>query len=277
MEKSRHAPQATPPPDVVMPRKRATTTPHQEPPTGMNETRPSSKPLYQQVKQHLVYRVLKGEWKPGQCLPSEMRLAEEYHLSQGTVRKAIEEMASEGLVTRQAGKGTFVTSHNGDYQPFRFHRLYRNAGGKVAGNEATYLETRQAEADERIAHGLHIAPGSTGTESLRLRHLDTQPVLLERIFLSDDLCPEAWRILQQHSPGSIYLILEQEYNLLITKVVEQVRARAATAEEARFLSIEPGVAVLEVERVAYSLGGEPVEWRTMVGMTDTIHYRNEMG
>lgn len=243
----------------------------------MNEPRPSSKPLYQQVKRHLVQRVLKGEWKPGQILPSEMRLAEEYRFSQGTVRKAIEEMASEGLVTRQAGKGTFVTSHNGDYQPFRFHQLYRNTGGKVVDNEATYVETYQAEADERIAQGLHIAPGSMGTESLRLRNIDSSPVLLERIFLSDELCPEVWRILQQQSPGSIYLILEQEYNLLITKVVEQVRARAATVKEADLLNIEPGIAVLEVERVAYSLGGEPVEWRTMVGMTDSIHYRNQMG
>src|SRR5690625_4423010 len=142
MVKSRQTP---PVQDIAMPRKRAMASHHREPSTEMNEIRPSSKPLYQQVKQHLVYRVLKGEWKPGQCLTSEMRLDDEYDISQGTVRKAIEEMASEGLVTCKAGRGTFVTSHNGDYQTFRFHQLYSNAGGKVAGNEAAYLRSRQAQ------------------------------------------------------------------------------------------------------------------------------------
>ena len=244
--------------------------------TVMTSIKPSPKPLYKQVKEHLVNRVLAGEWKPGQILPSETRLAAEYELSQGTVRKAIEEMASEGLVTRKAGKGTFVTSHNGDYKPFRFHRLFSNSGEKVANDQTTLLLSSAALAGARTATALNLKIGTKGTKLLRLRLFYGHPALLETIFLPCALCPDADAILQKANPGSIYLFLEQQYNLLITRVVEQVRSRHPTEAEARYLEIPMDTPILEVERTAYSLGGKPVEWRTIVGVTDSIHYRNEV-
>lgn len=243
----------------------------------MKEPRPSAKPLYQQVKQHLVSRVLKKEWRPGECLPSEMRLAEEYNLSQGTIRKAIEEMASEGLVTRQAGKGTFVTSHGGDYQPFRFRRLHGDSEEKLTGYEEKYIHTKKVTADSRISRALQIPEGARGTEALRLRSIDTLPTVLERMFFSDESCPGIDKVLQQPSTPPIYFILEQDYGFLITRVSEKLRARIATDEEVELLHLTPGTPVLEIERIAYSLGREAVEWRITSGSTDHMHYRNEIG
>jgi GntR family transcriptional regulator len=236
----------------------------------------SAKPLYLQVKEHLVHRVLTGEWRPGHLLPSETRLANEYGLSQGTVRKAIEEMASEGLVTRRAGKGTFVTSHNGDNLPFRFHWLFCDTGEKVANDQVTLLESKSVTADVRASTALDLAQDSTGTRLLRLRYLQDQPILLETIFLPSSLCPEAYITLRETNLGSIYLLLERQYNLLVIRVTEKVRAWFSTSAEARHLEIGNTTPVLEVERTAYSLGGEPVEWRTIVGVTESIHYRNEV-
>lgn len=243
----------------------------------MTILKPTARPLYQQVKQHLVHRVITGEWKPGQLLPSESKLAEEYGLSQGTVRKAIEELASEGLVSRQAGKGTFVTSHAGDYHPFQFHKFFSEDHQRIAKDEAVFISSRSAAANDRIASALKLQSGTLGSEILRLRNSNNQPVLVETIFLPENICPGARDLLQDEKPKSIYLFLERHYNLLITKVVEQVRARAATDQEAKLLFIELGEAVLEVERTAFSLGGEPIEWRTMVGSTASIHYRNDLG
>lgn len=243
----------------------------------MTILKPTSQPLYQQVKQHLVHRVLTGEWKPGQLLPSEFKLADEYGFSQGTVRKAIEEMASEGLVTRQAGKGTFVTTHDGDYHPFRFHRLYSDRGERIAKDEAVLISSTPAKASTRIARALDIRKGTAGCETIRLRQLHSKPTLIETFFLIDSICPGAHGFLEQENPKSVYLFMEQHYNLLITKVLEQVRARLATDQEIRLLNLPEGTPVLEVERTAYSLGGEAVEWRTIVGATENIHYRNEIG
>ncbi|HSR54974.1 MAG TPA: GntR family transcriptional regulator, partial [Alphaproteobacteria bacterium] len=71
---------------------------------------PDFSPLYRQVKELLLQRVVSGYWKPGEILPSEVKLAAEFNVSQGTVRKALEEMAAEHLVVRHQGKGTFVAA-----------------------------------------------------------------------------------------------------------------------------------------------------------------------
>ena len=243
----------------------------------MGALKPTAKPLYQQVKQDLVKRVLAGEWKPGQVLPSEFKLADEYGLSQGTIRKAIEAMAQEQLVTRQAGKGTFVTSHEGDYRPFRFHQFYSSDGKRIATDETRPVHARSARADGKIAAALNIDDNDTGTEIVRLRLGNGIPLLYERIFLTDALCPDALKTVQSENPVSLYLFLEREYNLLITRVQESLQARTPSIEEARLLAIEPGAPVLEAERIAYSLGGEPVEWRVIIGPAERIHYRNTIG
>lgn len=243
----------------------------------MTILKPSSKPIYQQVREHLVHRVLTGEWKPGQLLPSETKLAAEYGFSQGTVRKAIEEMASEGLVNRHAGKGTFVTTHEGDYHPFRFHRFFSDSGERIAKDQAVLIKSRSSKASTKIAQALNIRKGTTGCETTRLRLLHAKPVLVETFFLIDSICPGAKEALNEENPKSVYLFMERHYNLLITKVSEQLRARIATDEETELLGLATGSPVLETERIAFSLGGEAIEWRTIVGATNEIHYRNEIG
>lgn len=237
--------------------------------------RPTAQPLYLQVKDHLIRRVLAGEWGPGECLPSEMKLADEYELSQGTVRKAIEEMAVEGLVSRHPGRGTFVTSHRGEYQPARFLRFYANNGERISGSESPYIKSHRVKVDARAAAGLQLKPGSDVAEIVRVRHFNDLPVLVESIMLHPDLCPEAERVFAQREPGSIYLALEQIYNILVVRVDERLRARGASKYEAKLLGLRPNSPILEVERHGYSLGGQRVEWRLSVCNSDVIHYQNQ--
>ena len=229
-------------------------------------------PLYRQVKSHLVRRVLSGEWKPGESLPSEMKLADEYRLSQGTVRKAIEEMASEGLVSRRAGRGTFVTSHSNDRRPFRFNRLMSNHGQKVAGDNVEFIFCRDAVADPRPAAALNIPVGAPVVDMLRLRRFDGKPMLAERIVIPTSLMPGIRAHLTEELPASIYLLMERRYNILVTRVEERVRARLPDPEQAKLLELDLATPVLEVERTAYSLGGDAVEWRTTTCETSAVHY-----
>jgi len=71
---------------------------------------PAFSPLYQQIKALILQSLQQGEWKPGEAIPSEMDLAARFRVSQGTVRKAIDELAAENLVVRRQGKGTFVAT-----------------------------------------------------------------------------------------------------------------------------------------------------------------------
>ncbi|MCX7221347.1 MAG: GntR family transcriptional regulator, partial [Burkholderiales bacterium] len=85
-------------------------------------------PLYQQIKALLVQALDAGEWKPGESIPSEIELASRFQVSQGTVRKAVDELAAEHLLTRRQGKGTFVSTHQEPRVRFRFLRLALNEG-----------------------------------------------------------------------------------------------------------------------------------------------------
>src|SRR5690606_25156889 len=89
---------------------------------------PAFSPLYQQIKGLILQSLQAGEWKPGELIPSEMELAARFRVSQGTVRKAIDELAAENLVTRRQGKGTFVATHNEEHVQYRFLQLHPDIG-----------------------------------------------------------------------------------------------------------------------------------------------------
>src|SRR6476469_6912753 len=89
---------------------------------------PSFRPLYEQIKILLTQSLVAGEWKPGEAIPSEMELAARFKVSQGTVSKAIDELATENLLVRRQGKGTFVATHAEQKVQFRFLRLAPDDG-----------------------------------------------------------------------------------------------------------------------------------------------------
>lgn len=250
--------------------------------TALSETssttsgvQPTLLPLYAQVKNNLIRRVLEGEWKPGEQLPPEAQLAESYGLSLGTVRKAIKEMEHEGLLARWPGRGTFVTSHGpGGHRPFRFNCVQRNDGERMAGRPTRYLDCRRDRAGERAAAALGIGSEDPVAVVVRLRELEEKAVLAETSYLGEALCPDAHELLQEQEPNSIYQLLEQAYGILVTRVEEKLRARAASTDESAHLEIPAGTPVLEIERTAFSLGGDPVEWRTIVCETSSYHYLN---
>src|SRR3977135_3072543 len=89
---------------------------------------PAFSPLYQQIKTLMMRSLQHAEWRPGEAIPSEMELAARFKVSQGTVRKAIDELAAENLLVRRQGKGTFVATHAEEQVQFRFLRLMPDAG-----------------------------------------------------------------------------------------------------------------------------------------------------
>ena len=101
-------------------------------------------PLYVQIKRLLTQGLQAGEWKPGEAIPSEMELARRYGVSQGTVRKAIDELAAENLVVRRQGRGTFVATHHEARTQFRFLRLPQAAMVFDALNGQALTSTAQA-------------------------------------------------------------------------------------------------------------------------------------
>jgi GntR family transcriptional regulator len=106
------------------------TPPHIPPraPMSSDPSGPAFSPLYQQIKLLITRSLQEGEWKPGEAIPAETDLAARYRVSQGTVRKAIDELATENLLVRRQGKGTFVATHAEEQIQYRFLRLAPDDG-----------------------------------------------------------------------------------------------------------------------------------------------------
>src|SRR5690606_8651175 len=139
-------------------------------------------PLYQQIKALLLQGLDRGEWKPGEAIPSELELAARFQVSQGTVRKAIDELAAENLLLRRQGKGTFVATHHEAKVRFRFLRLAPD-DGKSTTSGSRILDVRRLKAPADVAALLELRSGETVVNLRRLLSFDESPTILDDIWL----------------------------------------------------------------------------------------------
>ena len=236
---------------------------------------PAFSPLYQQIKELLTRSLQGGEWLPGQAIPSETDLAARFRVSQGTVRKAVDELATENLLVRRQGKGTFVATHAEERTQFRFLRLTADAGG-MAGLQRRLIACRRQRAAADTARALGLRSGDAVVEIRRVLSSGDAPVVLEDILLPGapfkGLTAEklsAWK-------GPMYRLFEAEFGVRMIRAEERIRAVAADAAQARELGVEVGSPLLSVERLSFTYGDKPVELRRGLYRTEQHHYRNEL-
>lgn len=232
-------------------------------------------PLYQQIKGLLLQSLDRGEWKPGEAIPSELELASRFQVSQGTVRKAIDELAAGNLLLRRQGKGTFVATHHEAKVRFRFLRLAPD-DGKQSVSGSQILDCRRVKAPVDIARLLDLRAADTVVNLRRLLSFDQVPTILDDIWLPGS----AFRGLTADSlsryRGPLYALFESEYGVSMVRAEEKIRAMAATPEAARLLAVEPATPLLQVERVSYTYGDRPMEVRRGLYITERFHYRNSL-
>src|SRR5256885_1418111 len=150
--------------------------------------RDGDRPLYAQVRECLIERIRSGEWKPGQLIANEFEIAAEFGVSQGTARKAIGDLASEGLVVRRQGRGTFVVEHTPAHVLFRFFNLFDEAGAAVIPDSRDMkVSCAVADAQERKALGLDH--NARVIRIARTRTRDGTPLMAETIALPEALFP----------------------------------------------------------------------------------------
>mgnify|MGYP000954307732 FL=1 len=241
----------------------------------MAQVSPTFSPLYRQIKDLIMQGLASGEWRPGEAIPSEAELAIRFNVSQGTVRKAIDEMAAENLVVRKQGKGTYVASHNDPRAFFRFLRVVPNEGG-VSVPQSVPLECWRAKAGQEAARILDIAPGAPITIVRRVLKFNGKPVVLDEIYLPGEIFQGLSLEILQEYQGSIYSLFETRFGVRMIRAEERIRAVAADRASAEQLAVEEGSPLLSVERVTYTYGDKPVEWRRGLYATAEHYYLNEL-
>jgi GntR family transcriptional regulator len=237
---------------------------------------PTFSPLYRQIKDYLIRCLQDGEWGPGDAIPSEGELAARFSVSQGTVRKAIDEMASENLLVRRQGKGTFVATHDDPRSFYRFLRLVPDDGG-LAQSVSDPLSCSIIPAEADVARALGLAAGDPVVHVERVLRFDGEAVVHDRIYLLAELFSGLTLDALRSGERSLYSLFEADYGVRMIRAEERLRAVAADERTAGLLGLESGAPLLLVERTAYTYGNRPVEWRRGLYCTRRHYYRNELG
>lgn len=238
---------------------------------------PSYQPLYQQIKALLVRSLEAGEWRPAEAIPSETDLAGRFGVSQGTVRKAIDALAAENLVVRRQGKGTFVATHTEERTSlFRFLRIRPNDGRDEVPT-SRLLDVRRAKASAEAARLLVLKPGEAVFVLRRLLEYAGEPVVLDEITLPAGRFRGLTKAKADAYRGSMYGFFETQFGVRMLKAQERLRAIAADVTSAALLGLAPGEPLLAVDRVTFTFGDRPVEWRRGLCSTKHHHYLNELG
>lgn len=245
--------------------------------TGLSAT-PSFSPLYRQIKGLILNSLRLGEWKPGESIPSEMELANRFRVSQGTVRKAIDELAAENLLVRRQGKGTFVATHAEQHVQFRFLKLVPDSGtpGSEGPAQRDIIECRRTRASADIARALALRTGDTVLQVRRVLSFTGIPTILEDIWLPATPFKGLTAERLTNHQGAMYALFETEFNVRMVRAEEKIRAEPALNGLEHLLQVTPGTPLLSVERIAYTYKDNPMELRRGYYRTDTHHYHNTL-
>ncbi|MBW8720746.1 MAG: GntR family transcriptional regulator [Polaromonas sp.] len=245
---------------------------------GGSGVAPAFSPLYQQIKVLILQSLQAGEWKPGEAIPSEMDLAARFRVSQGTVRKAIDELAAENLVMRRQGKGTFVATHAEQHVQYRFLRLIPDNGDTTSEGpaERQIIDCKRLRAPADIARALSLRTGDAVLQLRRVLAFQGTPTILEDVWLPGGPFKGLTAERLAGYRGPMYALFETEFAVHMVRAEEKIRAVAADAASAGLLDVPVGEPLLSVERTAYTYNDLPMELRRGLYRTDTHHYKNDL-
>jgi GntR family transcriptional regulator len=235
----------------------------------------TSVPLYREVKTRLTRGLAAGEWKPGEAIPSESRLAERFGVSIGTVRKAIDELVAERILLRQQGRGTFVATHTEDRTLFYFFHIVGKDGSRELP-VTELLSFRKARASTVEAEHLAITIGAPVFRVLNLLKLGGRPVLVDDITVPQSLFPDLDENVFGGRDGTIYGLYQARYGITVTRISERISAVHPVARIASLLALAEGTPALVIKRVAYTYGDTPVEYRVSSVNSERHEYLSDL-
>lgn len=227
------------------------------------------KPLYAQVRERLMRRLVDGEWSPGMLLPSEIELARQLNVSQGTVRKALDSMTADNLLLRRQGRGTYVAEPEESRILFQFFRLSPDKG-TPSFPDSKVLSTGFAAPTKTETTELGLGAGEQVIRIERIRFLSGEPILIETITLPSSRFPDFDHL--TIIPNNVYRLYSERWGITIGSAEERLKAIAASARDAARLGCDKGEPLLLISRVARDLENRPVELRWSRCISRDIHY-----
>ena len=232
-------------------------------------------PLYIQVKKRITESLVSAEWSPGQSIPSEIELAKKYNVSQGTVRKAIDDLAADKILIRRQGKGTYVSTHDEEDIQLRFLRLTEQSGKKEK-LQNKLISFEREKASNQIAKALGINNSSTLISIKRILTFNDKPLILDFIKVPAVSFRGLTADKVIEKKGSMYRMYETDFATQMLHADEKIKAVKANKESSSILNISEGTPLLSVERLSYTYDDKPIEWRLGLCVTLNHYYKTEL-
>ena len=219
-------------------------------------------PKFLQIANHIRDEILRGDRVPGDEVPSERTIAEEWHVSRPTATRALQALRAQGLIESRQGAGSYVRDR------LRFNRRARDryrrskSDGHVytANDWAEIVTARQVKAPAHIAASLETATGERVVKRRRIVRDDDGPVEVSTSWFTAAVAESAPRLLARERirEGTLAYV-EAATGRQGKTARDQIGARFASAEEARELGLDQPAPVLSVHHVVYDDSERPLE------------------
>lgn len=229
----------------------------------------NSRPRYLKIRDKLIDRISRGEWLPGQRIPTEPMLAAQYDVGAGTARQAVGELEKEMLVVRIQGYGTLVYEHTPKNILPRFFGFYDHRH-KLIAPKSSQPQRERGRATPTEREELNLGKKATVIRLNRLRLRKGKPFILEMITLPEALFPDLWE--QSEIPNTLYDFYQKEHGVTVARAEERLCAVAADRAANKALGVALGAPLLRIERIAYGVDGAPVEWCVRLCHLDNAYY-----
>ncbi|QTF90912.1 GntR family transcriptional regulator [Halomonas sp. BM-2019] len=235
-------------------------------------------PLYARLRDQLASRIANGEWSPGDMIPSENRLAEEYGVALATMRMALKQLVDEGLLERRRGTGTFVKQPAFRADLFRFfhvHDVDDPAGSVIPESRILSRQEVALPPEVRQAFGEETTTGCLKLERVRL--WSGVPLLFEEIYLRLPDFDGLLSLDPKEMGPLLYPVFLQECGILVASATDELSFGTATEASARHLELPEESPVAVIERIARNPVGRVIEYRRVHGRPERFRYRITLG
>ncbi|WP_447872310.1 GntR family transcriptional regulator [Serratia fonticola] len=202
----------------------------------------SKKPIYRQIADTLRQQVADGELKPGDALPTEALLCEEYNVSRVTVRQALKLLTEEQVIESIQGSGWYVKEEKVNYDIYQLTSFYEKLADRNVETHSDVLIFEVAKASPTIAEALHLTTEDKVYYVKRVRYIKQKPVTLEETWMPLALFPDlSYEVMQK----SKYHYIEQVKKRVIDRSEQEIIPVMPSEDVVKALGIDPQKPILE--------------------------------
>lgn len=215
-------------------------------------------PFYTQIKISITQAIERGLYKPGDQLPSQRELCEQYHTSLMTVRRVLTDLQSVGIIRTIPGKGIYVNerARPSDYGSLQGFEVQMARLGMKPFTKT--IEARIITSTAYLGQILRIQPGSQVVYIYRLRYADDTPISIYKVYVPHALCPG---ILDKGiAERSLFTVLREDYGLKLVGSRNTATAVLPDEESRRLLELDKPVALIQREQITFLDTGEIIEY-----------------